>query len=227
MIRSSASDRLVQQHDIGNPQKIKATLHRRLEPAGPLGQARGLAQLASEEDGHRAGLENVVRPEHQRHRADRRHEPPSPSPPRARARPSGKSPRRLDPRPPVGRSNPGPSARPGRSNRLSGAYGLRGGASATGCGPGLPFRAEFLQSSMSGTPLRHPPRLSPGSDHPGATRSRGVRVMIGFGALVKSFAKALDQAGMAAWLGLRLGSQGRRPKPCPIPVAADRPRRRR
>ena len=51
--------------------------------------------------------------------------------------------------------------------------------------------------------------------------------MIGFGAIVKSFARALDQAGSAAIFGLRLALGIRRPKPCPIPIPADRRRPRR
>jgi hypothetical protein len=44
--------------------------------------------------------------------------------------------------------------------------------------------------------------------------------MIGFGAIVKSFAKALEIAVSAANLGLRLSPGDRRPKLCPIPVDA-------
>jgi hypothetical protein len=51
--------------------------------------------------------------------------------------------------------------------------------------------------------------------------------MIGFGAIVKSIAGALEAAGAAAILGLRLTLGGRRPEPCPIPIPADAKRRRR
>ena len=51
--------------------------------------------------------------------------------------------------------------------------------------------------------------------------------MIGFGAIVKSFARALEVAGAAALLGLRLTFSDRRPKPCPIPIPVDAKRRRR
>jgi hypothetical protein len=49
--------------------------------------------------------------------------------------------------------------------------------------------------------------------------------MIGFGAIVKSFAKALEVAVSAAKLGLRLAPGDRRPKLCPIPVDAGSRRR--
>ncbi len=41
--------RLGYQHDIGNPQQVKATLHRRLRPPRPLGQRADLPQLAGEQ----------------------------------------------------------------------------------------------------------------------------------------------------------------------------------
>ncbi len=50
--------------------------------------------------------------------------------------------------------------------------------------------------------------------------------MIGFGAIVKSIIRTLEDAASAAILGLRLTLGGRRLKPCPIPVKVE-PRRRR
>src|SRR5580693_3432125 len=51
--------------------------------------------------------------------------------------------------------------------------------------------------------------------------------MIGFGAIVKSIARALETASSAVALVLQQASGGRRPKLCPIPipVEARRPRR--
>ena len=43
--------------------------------------------------------------------------------------------------------------------------------------------------------------------------------MIGIGAIVKSFARALEVAISAATPGLRLAFGNRLPKPCPVPIA--------
>ncbi len=52
--------------------------------------------------------------------------------------------------------------------------------------------------------------------------------MIGFGAIVKGIAKALDRAADAAERGVRDALSGRRkPKPCPIYVTANLARGRR
>src|SRR3954453_16055468 len=80
---------------------------------------------------------------------------------------------------------------------------------------------------IAGKPFRFDrgPALRP--VHSGTVLIVGERVMIGIGAIVKSFARVLEVAGSAAVLGLRLALGDRRPKPCPIPVLDDARRRRR
>ncbi len=61
--------RLGNQHDIGNPHQVKATLEPRLRPPRPLGQRADLPQLAGEERHHQAGLEDLDRPQDQGQRS--------------------------------------------------------------------------------------------------------------------------------------------------------------
>ena len=51
--------------------------------------------------------------------------------------------------------------------------------------------------------------------------------MIGFGAVIDAIANALEAAWSAASETWRLASEGRRPKPCPIPIPVEDGRDRR